>query len=663
MLISTIKKISCILVLVLFAHTASIGKVVLPEMFASNMVLQQKTQTQLWGKAGASKMVTIITSWNKKSYKVKADVNGDWKVKIATPGFGGPYTIDFNDGELLTLDNILIGEVWLCSGQSNMEFPVVGWGKVNNYEKEVAEADYPQIRLLHVKLVASALPLNEAGVYTGSWASCSPQSIPEFSAVAYFYARKIYQERHIPIGLIDATWGGTVAEAWTSTMALKTMPDFVAAVAKIEALPVDPAIMRKQFQEATARIDSIRMAKDAGYKNGQPVFAAVGFEATDWKEMNLPTYWETAGLTNFDGIVWFRKKINIPATWVGHDITFNLGTVNDDDLTFFNGTEVGKTSGWNKVRTYTIPAALIKEGENVIAVRVKDNDGSGGIYGKPEGLNISYAGEKIDLAGIWSYKIGLSKTELPDGPTPIDGPNRASVLYNAMINPFIKVAIKGVIWYQGESNSARAWQYRTLFPLMITDWRKKWGIGDFPFYFVQLANFTDSKANPTESDWAELREAQLKTLALPNTGMAVAVDIGDAKTIHPKNKQEVGLRLALISLAKTYGDTVEYSGPLFKDAEVEGNRIRLSFTHAKGLNAANGELKGFAIAGSDKKYHWATATIEGNEVLVSCPDVPNPLTVRYAWDTNPVCNLYNSASLPASPFRTDDWPLTTLAKK
>jgi sialate O-acetylesterase len=540
--------------------------------------------------------------------------------------------------------------------------PLAGWGKINNYEKEIAEADYPQIRLLHVKLVANSFPLTEAKVYTGSWAPCSPQSVPEFSAVAYFYARQVYQATHIPIGLIDATWGGTVAEAWTSGKSLKTMPDFAAEVAKIEALPHDPVIMRKQFLDATAIVDSIRILKDAGYKNGNPAFAQADQDVSDWKEMTLPTYWEVAGLPNFDGVVWFRKKITVPAGWVGHDITLNLGTVNDDDLTFFNGTVVGKTSGWNKARTYTIPSVLVKQGDNILTVRVKDNDGSGGIYGKPETIYLTYNSERVELSGKWNYKIGVSKTELPAGPTPIDGPNRASVLYNAMIAPFTQIAIKGVIWYQGETNSDRAYQYRTLFPLLITDWRKQWGLGDFPFYFVQLANFTDSKSTPAESAWAELREAQFKTLSLPNTGMAVAIDIGEAKTIHPKNKQEVGRRLSLIALAKTYGDTAEYSGPVFKAAKVKGDHIRISFIHANGLKAAGDELKGFAVAGNDKKYYWASAKIEGNEVLVTCPEVSEPLTVRYGWDTNPVCNLYNGAGLPASPFRTDDWPGITYKK-
>ncbi|MEO6520067.1 MAG: sialate O-acetylesterase [Mucilaginibacter sp.] len=649
--------------LILFSTEGSSAKVILPDMLSSNMVLQQKAQTRLWGKAAVNKTVMIITSWNKKKYSAKADANGDWKIKISTPVAGGPYTIDLSDGELLTLNNILIGEVWMCSGQSNMEMPLAGWGKVNNYEQEVANANYPEIRLLQVKRIPSSFPLTEANVTDGGWQPCSPQSVPDFSSVAYFFARKIYQEKHIPIGLINSTWGGTVAEAWTGGESLKTMSDFATATTKIEHLPHDPALQRQQFQQQSAKFDSIRISKDAGYKNGKPYFTRPDIDVSDWKIMNLPTYWEVAGLPDFDGIVWFRKKITIPQTWVGHDITLNLGTINDDDVTFFNGTEVGKTNGWSKVRTYAIPAALVKEGDNTIVVRVNDGNGSGGIYGKPEGMFAAYAAEKIDLSGQWVYKVGVSKSELPEGPTPIDGPNRTTVLYNAMINPFTQIAIKGVIWYQGETNSDRAYQYRTLFPLLITDWRKRWGIGDFPFYFVQLANWTPSKITPAESAWAELREAQLKTLALPNTGMAVTVDVGDEKNIHYKNKQEVGRRLALVALAKSYGDTTEYSGPLFKAAQVEANQVRISFSHGNGLKAANGDLKGFAIAGNDKKYYWATAKIENNQVVVSAPEVPQPLFVRYAWDTNPVCNLYNASGLPASPFRTDDFPAITFGKR
>jgi len=648
--------------LILFS-TAVSAKVVLPDMLSSNMVLQQNTQTQLWGKATANKMVVITTSWNKKKYSAKTDANGNWKAKIATPVAGGPYTIDLNDGETTTLNNILIGEVWICSGQSNMEMPLAGWGKVNNYEQEVANANYPDIRLLQVKRIPSSFPLTEANVTAGGWQPCSPQSVPEFSSVAYFFARKIYQEKHVPIGLINSTWGGTVAEAWTGGQSLKTMPDFVSATARIEGLPHDAAEQRKQFQQQSATYDSIRISKDAGYKNGKPYFTLPDIDVNDWKTMTLPTYWEVAGLPDFDGIVWFRKKITIPQGWVGHDIVLNIGTVNDDDITFFNGTEVGKTNGWSKVRAYTIPAALVKEGENTIVVRVNDGNGSGGIYGKPEAMFASYGTEKINLSGQWVYKVGVSKADLPESPTQIDGPNRTTVLYNSMINPFTQIAIKGVIWYQGETNSDRAYQYRTLFPLLIKDWRKTWGIGDFPFYFVQLANWTPSKPLPSESTWAELREAQLNTLALPNTGMAITVDLGDEKNIHYKNKQEVGRRLALVALAKSYGDTTEYSGPLYKSAQVEANQIRLSFSHANGLKALNGDLRGFAIAGSDKKYYWATAKIENNQVIVSTPEVPQPLFVRYAWDNNPVCNLYNSAGLPASPFRTDDFQEITFTKK
>lgn len=642
---------------------AAQATITLPSVFTDNMVLQQKTDAAIWGKTSGDRPVMLMTSWNKKKYSVLPDMYGRWKIMVATPAYGGPYTISMTDGEELTLKNVMIGEVWICSGQSNMEMPLGGWGKINDYEKEIAAADYPDIRLLQVVHTTANKPLEEATIANGGWQPCSPKTIAEFSSVAYFFAREIYQHKKIPIGLIHTSWGGTVAEAWTSAATLKTLPDFKDAATKVEATPEQtPAQLQKQIDAWQNSINT----KDAGFVQGRYIWTDTGVSDAGWRYMGLPCLWEKQGLPDFDGIVWFRKKITIPASWAGKDITVELGMIDDNDITWFNGEKIGETVGYSKPRKYIIPGAKVRAGESAIAVRVFDGSGGGGLYDEAKTMVMTSAnGERISLAGEWSFRPGLNLRDVGNSPAAAGGPNRPAVLYNAMIQPFIQYAIRGAIWYQGEANVARAAQYAELFPAMITDWRTRWGIGNFPFYFVQLANFTKASEQPVASDWAELREAQSKTQSLPNTGMAVIIDIGNANDIHPKNKQEVGRRLALIALAKTYGEKIGYSGPVFQSQKIEGNTIRLSFKAGGTLKTNDDKpLSGFAIAGADKVFHWAQATIKGNEILVTSPDVPAPLAVRYAWANNPAgANLYNELGLPASPFRTDDWPLITAGKK
>jgi sialate O-acetylesterase len=651
-----------ILPLVMFAVLPAHAKVILPACFTDNMVLQQKTQVNLWGKATAGKSLTITTSWNNKKYTVTADGTGNWKTKIATPVFGGPFTVTFNDGEIITLKNVLIGEVWVCSGQSNMEMILTGmYGDINNLKEEIANANYPGIRMLKVENRISLQELTDLKT-RGDWRICSPETIKDFSAVAYFFAREFYKTKHIPVGLINTTWGGTIAEAWTSGDALKQMPAFAPAVAAMEGGLTQEQINAKFEKDMRVWMDALA-AKDPGYQQGKLPWIEPGFDASAWKKMTLPGFWEKAGLANVDGTIDFRRTFTVPASWAGKDVTLNLGAVDDADVTWFNGAEVGHMEAFYYKRTYTIPGNLVKAGENTIAVRVYDGAGNGGFEAGPIDVTLKGSTEKVDLAGEWYYQIAAKLADLPTIPSRPDGPNRPTVLYNAMVNPIINYTIKGAIWYQGESNADRAYQYRTLFPLMISNWRQKWGQGNFPFYFVQLAAFMPQDKEPVQSAWAELREAQLKTLSLPNTGMAVTIDIGDAGNIHPANKQDVGKRLGLIALAKTYGEKVAYSGPAYTVNKVKANTIELSFNFADGLKAKGEKLTGFAIAGADKKFYWADAKIEGNKVVVSSPQVNSPVAVRYAWGNNPVCNLYNSADLPASPFRTDDWQGITFGKE
>jgi len=641
------------------------AKVKLPSIFSDNMVLQQQSEVPVWGESSSKRTVTITTSWNKKVYNVIPDAAGKWKTTLSTPVYGGPYSIEINDGTKLIIKNVLIGEVWLCSGQSNMEMPVNGWGKIKNYEKEMAAANYPNIRFLKVKRSLSPKPMNDVEVESGSWQICSPETVGDFSAVSYFFGKNLFQNKDIPVGLINSSWGGTVAEAWTSKETLKTMPDFCSQVEDIERTASAWTDIEKKYNQEYATWLAQVNNVDKGIADGKALWANADLSESGWATIKIPNYWEKQGLVGFDGMVWLRKTIDIPAGWQNKDLKLNLDIIDDNDITYFNGVEIGRTQGWNISRIYTVPAKLVKNGKAVITVRVLDNGGGGGLYGDSAriGLSLSF-NEKISLTGDWLYKIGFDIKDISGAPKKWDDPNRATVLYNAMINPIVPFAIKGAIWYQGESNADKAYQYRELFPLMIKDWRKRWN-SNFPFYFVQLANYTDTLSEPQEALWAELREAQLKTLNLENTGMAVSIDLGEAKDIHPKNKQDVGYRLALVARNKTYGENIPFSGPVYDSYEIKGDSVLVRFKHTEGgLKSLNGEpLKGFSIAGLDHKFHWADAKIIGNDILVYCKEISNPMAVRYAWAANPICNLYNGAGFPASPFRTDDWLGLTYGRK
>jgi sialate O-acetylesterase len=653
-------KLSVLSLLITICALPLPAQLTLPPVFSDNMVLQQLSDAPIWGADVPDKEVTVATSWDNKEYRTTVNKAGKWMVRVQTPSAGGPYRISIISETTVTLKNVLIGEVWFCSGQSNMEMPLAGWGKVLNYEKEISDADYPTIRLLQVEKNISMHPVSDMKVTGGSWQECTPGSVAEFSATAYFFGRNLYKTLNIPIGLIHSSWGGTFAEAWTSGTSLKNMPAFYDVMAEIKDIPENERERKSAYQERRKILEAKIMDKDFGYRNNVAQAASLLYDDSGWKTMNLPGLWERSELPGFDGHVWFRKEIDIPASWKGKALTLSLGGIDDNEITYFNGVEAGRTDGVDIKRQYAVPSNPVKKGKAVITVRVTDTGGDGGFYGNESEMFISLPDgrEKISLTGDWKYKVALTMKDTPSSPRIFkDDPANPTGLFNAMVNPFVPYAIRGVIWYQGENNERRGYQYRDLFPLLINDWRKHWGY-DFPFYFAQLANYKNVEQQPAESEWAELREAQSMALRLDNTGMAVLTDIGDGYDIHPKNKQDVGNRLALIARNKTYGENIEYSGPVYRSYKIEGNKIRISFKHISGgLKSKNGEvLKGFSIAGVDHKFHWAEAVIEGDDVTVSCRDVEFPVAARYAWANNPVCNLYNGAGLPASPFRTDDWP-------
>lgn len=645
-------KNKCIILAALLCLSGAVSaKVVLPPMFSDNMVLQQQSDAPIWGEAKPMKTVKITTSWDGKTYETQADKQGRWKLSVSTPEAGGPYEITLTDGQKLVLKNVLIGEVWICSGQSNMEMPLKGWGKILDYEKEIAAANHPNIRLLHVEHVTATQPQTDIAIRDNGWQVCYPLTIPEFSATAYFFGREISQTQNVPVGLIHTSWGGTNAESWISGKMLKEMPDFAKVVEEVKAMP-DRNAMKAEYLKGLQAWENL---VDDGFATGKPVRAAASLDDAGWGNMTFPGMVEEQGLDGFDGLIWLRRTIDIPASWAGKKVQLSLGAIDDNDITYWNGREVGRTNGYSATRLYTVPAKLVKAGPLTLAVRVMD---TGGGCGMIDDLYLrSDNGEQISLAGEWKYQVAADARK--EGLPPADmseNPNLPTSLYNAMIHPLVPYGIRGAIWYQGENNASRAYQYRELFPLVIENWRKDWG-QDFPFYFVQLANYMKTSPQPADSDWAELREAQTRTLSVANTGMAVIIDKGDANDIHPKDKQTVGHRLALAARAQTYGEQIPYSGPMYRSYQVAGDKIILSFDHTDGgLKSGDGKaLQGFAIAGRDHKFHWAKAEIEGDKIVVSSPDVPYPVAVRYAWANNPVCNLYNGAGLPASPFRTDDW--------
>ena len=654
------------LILIVTCAAAARADVTLPPIFSDHMVLQRGVPVPVWGKASPGEKVTVEVSG--QSATATADDSGHWMLKLPAIETGEPtkMTVTATGGKQITINDVLIGEVWDASGQSNMDWQVK---QSADPEKEIAAARYPAIRFFRFPHTVSTQPTKEF-LKGGKWEICTPENAPVFSAVAYYFAREILQKENVPVGIIQNAWGGMPAEAFTSEVTLKGDPDF-APLLEMKRNAVADKQTRQKYEKALADWQDKNLVKDPGNKGFEKGWAKPDFDDTAWKTMNLPSKWEKQGL-KIDGAVWLRRTIDIPADWQGKDLTLYLGIIDDFDTTYFNDKQVGAIGrenpfAWATERKYTIPAKLVKPGKATVAVRVFDQWAEGGF--NDSSMKLAQGDDARPLAGEWRYEIEHSVAQPDPLPMPpavppsMTSPNMPSNLFNGQVNPVIPYAIRGVIWYQGESNADRAEQYRKLFPAMIGDWRKHWNQGDFPFLFVQLANFGNWRPrpkDPADSTWAELREAQLMTLKKsPNTAMAVTIDIGDSADIHPKNKQDVGKRLALGALKLAYGKDVQHAGPLYDSMKIAGDKIRITFTHADGLTARDGPPKGFQIAGQDKKWVWADATIEGNQVVVSSKDIPSPVAVRYGWQDDPVVNLYNAAGLPASPFRTDDWPIST----
>jgi sialate O-acetylesterase len=643
------------LLMLLFMCIGANANVTMPGIFGNNMVLQRNKPIPVWGWAKPNE--TIVVSLNKQKKTVKADQKGNWMVKLSPETAGGPFALTIKGNNTIAYSNVLIGEVWVCSGQSNMEWPL---SVSNNAAQEIADANYPEIRHFTVTKAASSIPQKD--IKGGSWDVAEPKNAGRFSAVGYFFGRKLYQELKVPIGLINTSWGGTHVETWTSREAFAGSEEFKSMIASVPLVNIDSLT---KIKSAKLKLDMQKWQTELLPKNLLSSWNQANFDDSQWKKLNFPGLWEGQGLNGVDGVLLFRKSFTVDADKAGSPAILELAKIDDSDVAYINGVKVGATDGYNTTRTYTVPAGILKAGNNVVSVQITDSGGGGGFHGdSPMQITV---GKVHSLTGEWLYKfetinevasaLNLNPNEYP------------SLLYNAMLSPLIPYAIQGAIWYQGESNAGRAWQYRKAFPLMINDWRKQWKQGDFPFYFVQLASFDAGGSTNKNSgyQWAELREAQTLTLSLPNTGMAVTSDVGEAKDIHPRNKQDVGLRLALAALRDTYKKNVVGGGPMYQSMKTEGNKVIISFSSiGSGLMTKDkyGYLKGFEISGADQKYCYAKAYIKGDKVIVYSDDVPAPVAVRFGWfDEISENNLFNKEGLPAVPFRTDNWQRVTVANK
>lgn len=649
------------------ADPAIPAKPLLHPLFSDEAVLQQGKPVNVWGWAAPGAEVKVVISGGAADKSpapvaAKAGADGRWMAAIGPFPAGGPYTLTATSGEAKAeAKDVLFGEVWLCSGQSNMEMVVQN---SKDFEAEKAKADLPQIR--HI-----AIQKNNAGepqdLIKGQWKVSNAANVGGFTAAGFFMARKLHADLKVPIGLVHSSWGGTPAEAWTSAEKLTTIADFVKPVADWQKLVVGQAEQTKATgKDYNTLIKEWYQANDPGTFS-KPAWSDAAFDDQAWGKVKIPAVLEVAGAIpkTWDGTVWLRCSFEVPADKAGKHASLKLGRMNDGDTTWIDGRQIGANeSSW--IRSYGVPDGLLKAGANSLAIRMINFGGNCGFNAKPEEVKLVFDDQSaIQLAGEWRVQAGAELAKSPPLPVRFDRGIGPTSLYNGMIAPLLPMTHAGAIWYQGEANAGKAWQYRTLLPTMIGDWRARFGQGDLPFLIVSLANYMDRNDKPGESNWAELRDAQAYTAkSIAKGGLALAIDIGEAKDIHPKNKQEVGRRLALAAEAIAYGKDIEWSGPWYKGMQVDGASIRLSFDHLGGglVASDNQPLTGFAIAGEDKQWVWAEAKIDGDSVVVSAPTVAKPAAVRYAWAHNPACNLANKAGLPAVPFRTDEWQLTTQPK-
>ncbi|MEQ1606610.1 MAG: sialate O-acetylesterase [Pyrinomonadaceae bacterium] len=634
-----------VLLTIIFTFCVTIqAKVTLPHIFSDNLVLQRETAIPVWGWANAGEKITV--SLNAQDVSAIADGNGKWSLKLKPEKAGGPFEVIVEGENTINIRNVLVGEVWLCAGQSNMEWTV---GQSINAEQELTAANNSLIR--HIKISKTINTIPQQDFDDGAWLVSNPVNTKEFSGIGYFFARHLYQKLKVPIGLINASWGGTNIETWISREGFESSDEFREMISHYPKVDL-AELGRKKIGGKLEQIEKLQGVKVNDFNSD--AFLKMDFDDSRLPALDLPGLWESQSLGEFDGVVWLRKVVTLSSEQSKRRASIDLAKIDDNDVTYVNGVEIGKTSQWDACRKYQIPSGVLKEGKNQIVVKVTDTGGGGGIYGETAELKMVLGEENIALNGQWKFQVESIQSGTNVNSFP-------SLAYNAMIDPIIQYGFRGAIWYQGESNAGRAYQYRKAFPLLINDWRQRSANPTFPFYFVQLATFKTTGNSNQGSDWAELREAQTMTLKVPNTGMVVTTDIGNPKDIHPTNKQEVGRRLAAIALNRTYKKRIIDSGPAFKSMKIDGKKIVLTFDNIGGGLTTTGEnVGGFEIAGSNQVFHEAIGIIQGNRIIVSAEKVALPLAVRFGWigDAS-ACNLFNQEGFPAVPFRSDDWKTVT----
>ncbi|MDX1933799.1 MAG: sialate O-acetylesterase [Capsulimonadales bacterium] len=646
----------------------------LPPLISDGMVLQQKIPLRFVGRADPGESVRVELAG--RTATVVTDANGRWMVRWTPLPAGGPHTLVVSGKNRLVVRDILVGEVWVCSGQSNMGMRMAS---LKTGKEEIVRANDPYLRMFTVSNLISRTPKEETA--GGRWEPALPSFVGGFSAVGYHFGKSLRAARRVPIGLIHTSWGGTRIEAWMSRTALESVgtPPEELATLDPDHPPLKEALARYQ-----KRLERWRAAgtpqggfDDPGIAPEAQTWSLPEAATPEWLPVTLPSPFDEAGpdeLKDINGGVWFRRTFTLPPEFAGKELKLTLGPIDDVDVTFVNGVRVGATgretpNWWQHPRVYKIPAERLKPGENVLAVRVWDTEYGGGFMGKPEEMRLTVEGDParyVPLAGEWTFRVERARPTYPGPPPGETNPNLATGLYNAMVHPLRHYAIAGVIWYQGEANAPYARRYREQLPALIADWRREFEVGDFPFLIVQLAPFSTIRSEPAESQWAALREVQWRTgESVPRTGTAVITDLGDEKDIHPQRKGPVGERLAMLARKIAYGEPVAAISPSFKTMKVETGKVFVTFkmvgpglearaTDTAGKTHPPGTVVGFSVAGRDGRFVRADARIVGQEtVVVSSPEVPEPVAVRFGWADYPVVNLYSRNGLPVAPFRTD----------
>lgn len=612
----------------------------LPKIFSNHMILQQNQENPIWGQGTPGS--NILVSINGENVFTKVAPDSSWKVMLPPIKAGGPYSMLVAGKDSLLIEDILAGEVWLASGQSNMGYSMASLS--DYYADEIENCANDHLRFLTVGKVSSTEPKDD--METEGWKPSNSENILQFSAVAYFFAKEISREYQVPVGIINSSYGGTAIEQWISEVPLKQFPKYDSILSSLKSLnETDQAVAERQ------KSWSLNILKDFDYRE---------IKDASWKNINAPETFEAHAYPETDGLFWLKRDFVLPENFNSQSVEIHLDSIDDVDATFVNGEFVGNGTWWDQLREYKVNVSVLKPGKNEIAIAVADFASNGGFGGQPEQMKILFDHDSIPLTGEWKCTYVTGPGSYPAFPFR-SNLSLPSGLFKGMINPVIRYGLKGVIWYQGEANTNtpdRAKEYARLFLALINDWREQKNDPNLPFLYVQLANYQPRQDIPTDSNWALLRESQEKALQLKNTAMAVTIDIGEAKDIHPKNKADVGKRLFLAAERVAYHKDVVYSGPLFDSLEIKNNTLLLHFNHiGSGLiTNDNKNPQGFAIAGADSVFYWADNTsIVDDKVVISSSKVNYPGYVRYAWADNPKCNLFNKEGLPAAPFRTDEF--------